>query len=167
MTNAYLKDEAATARAFRGGWFYPGDIGALDGAGFLTLAGRVDHLLNVGGDKIDPYEIEAVLNTHPAITESAVVAVPNESGNLVAVAAVVASGAYDDEELKRMCRERLGQRCVPKRVVTLPALPKNAGGKIMRAQLTATIERPPAGEKSGASAPAKPQSRTAKAKKTS
>lgn len=144
MSDGYLNDAQATARSFRDGWFYPGDIGSIDAAGFLTLAGRTDNVINLGGNKIDPYRVEAVLNAHPAILESVLVAVPNASGISVPVAVVVATGVYDDAELKALCREQLGHRYVPAAIVSLPALPKNTGGKVMRRQLAAMIRLSPA-----------------------
>jgi acyl-coenzyme A synthetase/AMP-(fatty) acid ligase len=147
MSDGYLNDAQATARSFHDGWFYPGDIGSIDTAGFLTLAGRTDNLLNVGGNKIDPYQVEAVLNSHPAILESVLVAVPNAAGLSVPVAVVVTTGAYDEAELKSLCREQLGREYVPAAIASLPALPRNTGGKVMRRQLAAMIRLSPAGKK--------------------
>jgi acyl-coenzyme A synthetase/AMP-(fatty) acid ligase len=146
MFVGYLNDQQANARSFRDGWFYPGDIGSIDAAGFVTLAGRIDNLINVGGNKIDPYRVEAVLNSHTAILESVLVAVPNAAGISVPVAVVVATGAYDAAELKARCREQLGREYVPAAIVSVPALPKNTGGKVMRRQLAAMISLSPPDE---------------------
>ena len=75
LTKGYLDDEQATARAFRNGWFYPGDTGSVGVAGYLFLRGRVDHTINLGGNKIDLRLIEQFLDDQPEIIESAVVPV--------------------------------------------------------------------------------------------
>jgi acyl-coenzyme A synthetase/AMP-(fatty) acid ligase len=133
--SGYLGDPDATERAFRDGWFYPGDTGSLDNAGYLTLTGRVDERLNLGGNKIDPIAIEAVLDAQPGIEESAVVAVQPKAGRPVLVAVVVAAAPIDEAVLKKMCGERLGVHCVPARIVMAQSIPRNSGGKIMRKEI--------------------------------
>jgi acyl-coenzyme A synthetase/AMP-(fatty) acid ligase len=135
LVSGYIGDPDATARAFRDGWFYPGDTGSLDNAGYLTLTGRVDERLNFGGNKIDPVAIEAVLDAQPGIEESAVVAVQPKAGGSVMVAVVVAAVPIDEAALKKMCGERLGMHCMPARIVMAQSIPRNSGGKIMRKEI--------------------------------
>jgi acyl-coenzyme A synthetase/AMP-(fatty) acid ligase len=136
----YLDDERATARAFRDGWFYPGDTGTVGAAGYLFLSGRVDDTLNVGGNKIDPRLIEELLDGQPEIIESAVVAVTRDTGVPALVAAVEAQGPFDSDALKRLCRERLGKTHMPSAIVQIDALPRNESGKVMRSALAAAIK---------------------------
>jgi len=140
VTNTYLDDPEATARAFRNGWFYPGDTGAIGPAGYLFLGGRIDAVLNVGGNKIDPASIEKLLEEDPAIVESAVVAtVERNSGMGILVAVVVAQAEFDTAALKRRCLTILGKKHVPQAIVQIDALPRNNGGKVMRRKLAARL----------------------------
>jgi long-chain acyl-CoA synthetase len=143
LVSGYVGDVQATARAFRDGWFYPGDTGSVDDAGYLTLTGRVDEVLNIGGNKIDPFTIEAVLDAQPGIRESAVLAVPAKDGTPVLVAVVVAPGPVDEAALKQVCEERLGRSRVPARIVTAKNIARNAGGKIMRREMAARLAAKP------------------------
>jgi long-chain acyl-CoA synthetase len=144
MPMGYLNDDEANARVFRDGWFYPGDTGAVDDQGYVTLAGRVDHLMNLGGVKINPLQIEAVLDTHPGILESAVFAAsPPEGGKPFLVAVVVPRAELQMQELKQFCSERLAPQCIPQIIATVKELPKNAGGKVIRAALSDLVRLPP------------------------
>jgi acyl-coenzyme A synthetase/AMP-(fatty) acid ligase len=136
----YLDDQQATARTFRNGWFYPGDSGTVGAAGYLFLSGRIDYLLNVGGNKIDPRLIEELLDRQPEIVESVVLAVTQDTGVSVLVAAVEARGPFDSDALKRLCQERLGKTYVPAAIVQIDALPRNESGKVMRSALAAAIK---------------------------
>lgn len=141
VCEGYMGDPEATAKSFRGGWSYTGDLGSIDKGGYLTLGGRVDHVLNMGGRKLDPTQIENVLNAHPAVAESAVIAAQAEGGLVSAlVAAVVQSSPVTAAELQALCLEQLGASLTPKHVVFVGALPKNAGGKVMRAELASRIK---------------------------
>jgi acyl-coenzyme A synthetase/AMP-(fatty) acid ligase len=140
MPDAYWNDEEATARVFRHGWFYPGDTGSIDSAGYVTLAGRVDHVLNLGGVKLDPVLVEQVLNSHPAIFESAVIAAAlAEASKPVLVALVVTRMPFDVQEMKQFCRERLTAQFVPEFFAAVKELPKNTAGKIRRTELSASV----------------------------
>ena len=132
--------EQATARVFRNGWFYPGDTGSVSVAGYLFLSGRIDHVVNLGGNKIDPRLIEELLGEQPQIIGSAVVAVNLDTGIPVLVAAVEALAPFDSEALKRLCHKRLGRRYMPHAIVQVDALPRNETGKVMRSALAARIK---------------------------
>jgi acyl-CoA synthetase (AMP-forming)/AMP-acid ligase II len=148
LVSGYIGDPQATARAFRDGWFYSGDTGQVDSAGYLNLAGRVDDLLNLGGTKIDPFTIEAVLDAQPGVQESAVLSVQSKQDVAVLVAVVVPNGSFDEAALRQVCGERLGVHCVPARIVTAKSIARNPAGKIMRKEMAARLQsgpRPSAG----------------------
>ena len=140
LATGYLDDEQATARAFRNGWFYPGDTGSVGAAGYLFLSGRIDHVLNMGGDKIDPRLIEELLDEQPEIIGSAVVAVNLDTGIPVLVAAVEALAPFDSEALRRLCHKRLGRIYMPHAIVKIDALPRDESGKVMRSALAARLK---------------------------
>lgn len=142
LVSGYVGDPQTTARAFQGGWFYPGDTGVIDEAGYLTLSGRVDELLNLGGNKVDPFTIEAILDAQPGVEESAAVAVQAKNGSMVLVAVVVASGPIDEAALRDACARRLRPSSVPARIVTAKRLIRNPGGKIMRKEMAAALVAP-------------------------
>jgi len=145
LAAGYPDDEETTARVFRNGWFYPGDTGSVGAAGYLFLSGRTDHVLNLGGNKIDPRQIEELLEEQPEIIASAVVVVNPDTGIPVLVAAVEALAPFDSEALKRLCHERLGRRYMPHAIVQIDALPRNETGKVMRSALAARIKISPKG----------------------
>jgi acyl-coenzyme A synthetase/AMP-(fatty) acid ligase len=134
LVAGYLDDPEATARAFRGDWFYPGDRAVRDAAGLLYLKGRVDELINYSGVLVSPEDIEAVLQTHPAVAEVAVFAWPDERHQEVPVAAVVLRGKVEGQEMMRFARQRLANRA-PAAIVAVQTLPRNELGKVQRSQL--------------------------------
>ncbi len=128
MANAYMDNPAATARTFRDGWYYPGDLGELDAHGMLYFRGRVDDLMNYDGLKIYPDEIEDVLHAHADVVEAAAFPLASDVHQHVPAAVAVSRGA-DAQALARYCAERLGVRA-PQRIVVLPELPRTAAGKV-------------------------------------
>jgi acyl-coenzyme A synthetase/AMP-(fatty) acid ligase len=141
MAEGYLHDPEATARAYRDGWYYPGDTGSVDKTGYLTLNGRVDEVLNLGGNKMDPFIIEAVLDAQPHIEESVVLAVQDARGFPLLIALVVASAPFDEQALRKACLERLGPNYVPRRIRRTDSIPRNSGGKVMRKELAERVSR--------------------------
>ncbi len=131
----YLDDESASARAFRDGWFLPGDAGWLTPEGALVLNGRADDMMNLGTIKIFPAEIESAAEGFPGITDCAAFARPAPVGD-IPMLAVVAGEGFDADALLAQCRARLGLRA-PRGVVVLPALPRNPAGKVLRRELGA------------------------------
>jgi acyl-coenzyme A synthetase/AMP-(fatty) acid ligase len=134
----YLDDPDATAAAFLpGGWFRTGDIGVLDDAGHLHLTGRRDEVINRGGEKIVPGDVDAVLHGHPAVAEAAVFAVPDAVvGEDVVAAIVVKPGMrLRPWELRAWMHERLSAYKVPRRIWQVTSLPRTATGKVQRAVL--------------------------------
>jgi acyl-CoA synthetase (AMP-forming)/AMP-acid ligase II len=135
VVSGYLDDPEATAAAFLpDGWFRTGDVGYLDADGFLFLTGRLDELINRGGEKIAPAEVDAVLQAHPALSEAAAFAIPDARlGEDIAAAVVVKPGAAIREwELRAWLLARLSPSKTPRRVWTVDALPRTATGKVQR-----------------------------------
>ncbi|MGI5132277.1 FadD3 family acyl-CoA ligase [Pseudonocardia sp. CA-107938] len=138
----YLDDPQATAAAIdEEGWLHTGDVGRLDDAGNLHITGRLGDMFIVGGFNVAPAEVEQLLCRHPAVSEAAVIGVPDERLGEVGCAFVVlrqgaALGSTD--ELIAWCRDKLANFKVPRAVVVLPELPRAATGKVAKAQLRAT-----------------------------
>jgi long-chain acyl-CoA synthetase len=123
-----------TRQAMRGGWFHTGDVGHLDRDGYLYLVDRVKDMINTGGLKIWPREVEEVLYRHPGIRECAVVGVPHAVKGEIATAVVVARPglAPTDAELDAYCRVHLAAYKVPRAYEFVDELPKSASGKILK-----------------------------------
>ncbi len=121
------------------GWRATGDLGWLDEDGYVFFAGRKDDMIIRGGENIAPAEIEAVLMSHPAVDEVAVVGVPSEEwGQTVKAFVVVRKGAsVNEQELSEFCRSRLASFKRPEQIAFIEALPKNQLGKILRKDLRA------------------------------
>ena len=125
------------------GWLRTGDLGYLDADGYLFLTGRIKELINRGGEKVAPREVDDALREHPAVAAVATFALPHEAlGEDVAVAVVRAPGAaLEREELIAFAAERLAYFKVPRTVLFLEALPRGPGGKLARAALAQELER--------------------------
>ncbi|GAA4100572.1 class I adenylate-forming enzyme family protein [Nocardioides kongjuensis] len=132
VMRGYLGRPEDTANTIVDGWLRTGDVGRLDGDGYLTLVGRSKEMIIRGGENIYPKEIEDVLNGDPAVLEAAVIGVLDEKWGEVVVAFVEArSGAtVDADALKARCRERLSGYKRPTAIHILESLPKNAVGKL-------------------------------------
>ena len=137
----YWNRPAETQAAMRGGWFHTGDIGYLDGDGYLYLVDRVKDMINTAGLKIWPREVEEVLYRHPAVRECAVVGIPDPLRGEIAKAFVVARAgpAPPAAELDAYCRAHLATYKVPRVFELVEDLPKGPSGKILKRAL-----RPPA-----------------------
>jgi acyl-coenzyme A synthetase/AMP-(fatty) acid ligase len=142
MPQAYYMNPERTAQKFRAGWFYTSDMGCVTRDGLVKIEGRNDDRINLGGVKLYPERVEAVLNAHPEVKEAAVFAMPDKEGNKVLVAAVVASheGALK-HKLTDYCRERALGQLTPKQFFLVKELPRNPTGKIIRADLPALIRK--------------------------
>lgn len=131
----YYMDEEASSESFRDGWFYPGDIAEIDEAGYLILLGRANDVINRGGVKIYPSEIEAILREHPNIEEAAVVGVPSKHLGEEVAAFLVVRDRLDIEALAAWCSEQFAPYKVPKEFVVMEDLPRNSSGKVLKASL--------------------------------
>lgn len=132
---AYFDDPEASAKVFRDGWVYLGDVGSIDRNGMMTLRGRADEVINVGGVKVNPVEVEAVVAAHPSIADVGVFATQSPSGATRLVAAAIVREGFDEKSVLAHCQERLGP-VSPARVVPVSELPRNAAGKLMRRELS-------------------------------
>ncbi len=128
----YENNPQANADAFVDGWFRTGDQGTLDGAGYLRLIGRIKELINRGGEKIAPREIDEVLEGHPAVKEAVAFGVPHPTWGEEVAAAVVLIAPATEKELLAYCRERLADFKVPKRLHFVESIPRTPTGKVQR-----------------------------------
>lgn len=135
----YEADPAANEAAFRDGWFRTGDLGRIDAEGRLFLTGRIKELVNRGGEKINLREVDDALLAHPAVDEAASFPVPHRTlGEDVTAAVVLRPGATATaDDLRQALSDRLAAFKIPRQIIFLPALPRNAVGKIDRRQLAA------------------------------
>jgi long-chain acyl-CoA synthetase len=133
----YFQRDTETKHAIVDGWFYTGDIGLRDSEGDYFIVDRVKDMVNVGGFKVWPREVEEVLFTHPSVHESAVIGVPDDySGEAVKAFIVLKSGCtLTADEVMAHCRAHLSNYKVPKYVEVIEALPKGATGKILKKEL--------------------------------
>ena len=130
----YENNPEATVKSFFGEWFRTGDQGVLDAGGYLFLTGRLKELINRGGEKISPREIDEALLQHPAVGEAVAFGVAHPTwGEEVAAAVVLREGAEATEAaLAAFCRERLAEFKCPKKIHIVAAVPRTASGKIQR-----------------------------------
>ena len=140
VISEYLNALELSRTRFVAGWFKTGDIGSIDEEGFLTVHSRKDDLINRGGEKISPVEVDDALMRHPAIAEAAAYAVPHPRlGEDIAAAIVLRPGmTVRPVELRQFLREQLGAFKVPRRIVIRDQLPKGQTGKVLRRQLADT-----------------------------
>ncbi|TVU16662.1 hypothetical protein EJB05_40237, partial [Eragrostis curvula] len=134
VTRGYKNNPEENEAAFRFGWFHTGDIGVVDDEGYLHLVGRIKELINRGGEKISPIEVDAVLLDHPAVKQAVSFAVPDDKyGEEINCAVIPREGlALAEEEVVAHCRKNLAAFKVPKKVYITDDLPKTATGKIQR-----------------------------------
>jgi acyl-CoA synthetase (AMP-forming)/AMP-acid ligase II len=137
VMRGYRNNPQATAAAFIDGWLRTEDCGLLDDDGYLALTGRIKELINRGGEKIAPSEIDDVLLAHPAVAEAAAFGVPDAKYGEEVWAAVVLKGDADAEQLQAFCRDHLADFKVPKVIRIVSAIPQNETGKIERRGLAA------------------------------
>lgn len=129
----YWRLPEKTAEEFRDGWFVTGDMGSFDAEGYLSILGRAKDLVITGGLNVYPAEVEAALDDLPGIAASAVIGVPHPDFGEAVVACVV--GPVEPESVRAALRERLAAFKIPKRVLILDELPRNAMGKVQKAEL--------------------------------
>jgi acyl-CoA synthetase (AMP-forming)/AMP-acid ligase II len=141
VTRGYHNNPEANAAAFTNGWFRTGDRGVLDTEGYLTLIGRIKELINRGGEKISPLEVDAVLLSHPAVAEAATFGAPDAKYGEEVHAAVVLRADASLEQLLAHCRERLAEFKLPKVVHIVKELPKGPTGKVQRRFMATALSR--------------------------
>ncbi|MCL4748146.1 MAG: acyl--CoA ligase [Burkholderiaceae bacterium] len=137
----YENNPKANAEAFTSGWFRTGDQGVIDRDGYLTITGRLKEIINRGGEKISPREVDEVLMDHPGVQQVVTFAVPHDKlGEEVGAAVVLREGAaLTERELRDFAATRLADFKVPRRVVFLTEIPKGATGKLQRIGLASRL----------------------------
>lgn len=140
VTPGYLDDIEGPPGGLENGWLATGDLGVVDVEGWLTIVGRTKEIINRGGEKISPYDVEKALLHHPAVREAAAFAVPHQRlGEIVAAAVTLKPGLEaTSSHLLTFLHDRLAPVQLPRQVTVVPALPLGATGKISRSQLSAT-----------------------------
>ncbi|KAI1778295.1 acetyl-CoA synthetase-like protein [Hypoxylon cercidicola] len=144
VTKGYLNNPTANATAFtKGNFFRTGDQGKKDEDGYIIITGRIKELINKGGEKISPIELDNVLTRHPSVSEAVSFAIPDELyGQDIGVAVVLKSGAkLGRDELKAWVNERLAKFKVPKKIYFTDIMPKTATGKIQRRIVAETMQK--------------------------
>ncbi len=139
VMHGYNNNPDANDEAFVNGWFRTGDQGVMDESGYLTLTGRIKELINRGGEKISPLEVDAVLLKHDAVAEAVCFAVPDEKYGEVVQAAVVLNGNTDEAAIRQFCGEHLADFKVPDVVYIADSLPRTATGKIQRRHVSSAF----------------------------
>ncbi|MFI0484177.1 AMP-binding protein [Actinomadura sp. 9N215] len=148
VTAGYWDDPDATAEAFTGaGWFRTGDVGRIDGDGYLYLVDRLKDVIITGGENVSSREVEDVLRTVPGVGQVAVIGLPDPRWGQSVCAVIVPDGVPPDgDALIRACRARLAGFTTPRRVEFVDALPRTGTGKIRKSGLRARLaERPASG----------------------
>jgi 2-furoate---CoA ligase len=134
----YWRRPDADAKALRDGWYFTGDTGYVDADGDLFVTGRVDDMIITGGENVSPVEIESCLSLHAAVSEVAVVGLPDERWGKIVVAFVKRRAAVETEELDQFClASGLAAFKRPRRYVFVAAIPKSPVGKLLRRMLVA------------------------------
>jgi acyl-CoA synthetase (AMP-forming)/AMP-acid ligase II len=142
VVDGYENNPEANAASFTNGWFRTGDQGFLDNEGYLTLTGRIKELINRGGEKIAPREIDEILLGHPAVAEALAFGVPHASWGEEVEAAVVLKDAREPNSealILAYCKERLADFKRPKKLYIVETIPRTATGKIARGAVAKTL----------------------------
>jgi len=130
----YESNPKANAEAFYGDWFRTGDQGVMDQEGYLTITGRLKEIINRGGEKISPREVDEILMGHPSVHQCVCFAMPHQMlGEEIAAAVVLRQGAAaTDQDLRRFAAERLADFKVPRKILILSEIPVGPTGKLQR-----------------------------------
>lgn len=136
----YFEAPEETAARFQGNWFVTGDQGRMETGGHIAYLGRADDMMNAGGYRVSPLEVEAVLNTHPGITQAAVTDIEVKRDARVIMAFYTAPAPLAEAELKAYVEDRLAAYKRPRGFFRLEALPTGANGKLLRRELRAIYE---------------------------
>ncbi|MDP6345310.1 MAG: AMP-binding protein [Alphaproteobacteria bacterium] len=142
LFDGYFRDDEATAKSFRNGWYYTGDTATRDADGYIWFVGRADDIISSAGYRISPFEVESALVEHPAVAESAVVGKPDElRGEIVKAYVILAEGYQGSDELTAEIQDFVKNHTAPykypREIEYREALPKTISGKIRRVELRA------------------------------
>ena len=141
VTPGYENNPKANVEAFAHGWFHTGDQGVMDEDGYLKITGRLKEIINRGGEKVAPVEVDDVLLDHPAVSQAVTFAMPHDKlGEEVAAAVVLRDGQTATErELRDHVAKKLADFKVPRRILIVAEIPKGATGKLQRIGLAAKL----------------------------
>jgi acyl-CoA synthetase (AMP-forming)/AMP-acid ligase II len=141
VTAGYENNPKANAEAFANGWFRTGDQGVMDAEGYVSLTGRLKEIINRGGEKVSPREVDEILMDHPAVAQVVCFGMPHPKlGEEVAAAVVLREGAEATErQLQDFVAQRAADFKVPKKILFMPEIPKGATGKLQRIGLAAKL----------------------------
>jgi oxalate---CoA ligase len=141
VTAGYESNPKANAEAFVNGWFRTGDQGVMDGEGYISITGRLKEIINRGGEKVSPREVDEILMDHPAVAQVVCFGMPHPKlGEEVAACVVLREGMSSTErELQSFVAQRAADYKVPKKILFLPEIPKGATGKLQRIGLAAKL----------------------------
>jgi acetyl-CoA synthetase len=142
MFRGYLHEAARYRRCFAGGWYLSGDLARRDADGYFWFVGRADDVIKTSGHLVGPFEVESVLQEHPAVVEAGVIGVPDPvAGQIVKASVLLRPGFEPTDELRRdiraLARRRLGAAVAPREIAFAETLPHTRSGKIMRRLLRA------------------------------
>lgn len=134
VTRGYENNPQANAEAFTNGWFRTGDQGVMDAEGYLSITGRLKEIINRGGEKVSPREVDEVLMDHPAVAQVVTFAIPHDKlGEEVGAVVVLREGAsLAEKDLREFAATRLADFKVPRKVLFMAEIPKGATGKLQR-----------------------------------
>jgi acyl-CoA synthetase (AMP-forming)/AMP-acid ligase II len=133
VIGGYLDAPEENKTAFRNGWFYTGDMGYIDEEGYLFITGRKKELINKGGEKISPAEIDAVLQAHPGVRDAMSFQVTDPAlGEDIETMVIPANPRVSEEELRQYLLDYLVQSKIPRRIWFVDEIPKNSTGKPLR-----------------------------------
>ncbi|WP_426442224.1 acyl-CoA synthetase [Bradyrhizobium genosp. P] len=137
LLSGYYNDPAKTASAFAGGWFHSGDLATVDTDGYITVVDRVKDMIKSGGENVASREVEEMIYRLPAVSEVAVVGLPDPRWieAVTAIVVVKAGETLDADAVVRHCAAAMAHFKVPKRVVFVDSLPKNPSGKLLKREL--------------------------------
>jgi oxalate---CoA ligase len=141
VTAGYENNPGANAEAFRDGWFRTGDQGTMDDEGYVSITGRLKEIINRGGEKVSPREVDEILMDHPAVAQVVCFGMPHPKlGEEVAAVVVLREGqAVTERELQAFVAQRAADFKVPKKVLFMDEIPKGATGKLQRIGLAAKL----------------------------
>ncbi len=137
LLSGYYNDPTKTAAAFSGGWFHSGDLATMDADGYITVVDRLKDMIKTGGENVASREVEEMIYRLPAVSEVAVVGLPDSRWIEAVTAIIVVKGgaSLDEDTVIRHCQGAMAHFKAPKRVIFVDALPKNPSGKLLKREL--------------------------------
>ena len=135
LTKGYWNKEEQTKHAFRKGWFYTEDICEVDEKGYIYVIDRKKDMIITGGENVYPTEIESIIDTHPSVKESCVIGIPHPVWGEAIAVAVVCEASVTKDDIIAYCKGKIAGYKMPKSVFFIPDLPRNASGKVLKAEL--------------------------------